>query len=238
MAFTVRDFHDLVEILEVQPAWRAELRRLVLTDDILNLPQELHDLAQVVRELSESQRRYAEKSDIRFDRVEADIHELKTDVSQLKTDVSQLKTDVSRLDSRVGRLDGRTLQQQVRERLPAYLSRFALRLKPVSNADFVELLEVAVEEGRITEEQVEDAKLIDGIARGRRRGDSATIYLALEISAVVDNHDLARAIRRASIIAEATGSFTQPIVVGETIRADVRNQAEKLGAGYVVLPQE
>lgn len=153
MAFTVRDFHDLVEILEEQPAWRAELRRLVLTDEILGLPQALRDLAQSVRELAESQRRYEEKSETHFAKIETDIHELKTDVSQLKVDVSQLKVDVVRSDTRVGRLDERTLQQQVRERLPTYLSRLALRLRPLNNADFAELLEIAAEEGHITEEQ-------------------------------------------------------------------------------------
>ena len=38
MAFTVRDFRDLVELLEQHPEWRAELRRLVLTEELLALP--------------------------------------------------------------------------------------------------------------------------------------------------------------------------------------------------------
>jgi uncharacterized protein YoxC len=252
MSFTVKDFHDLVVIMEEQPIWRAEMRRLVLTDDILGLPQALRDLAQSVRELSELQRRHEEKNEARFTRVESDIHELKTDVSQLKTDVSQLKTDVSGLKTdvsqlktdvsglktSVGRLTGRSLELQVRERIPTYLSRFALRLRPISNADFAELLETAAEAGQISEVQAEDAKLIDAVARGRRRSDGATIYLALEISAVVDGHDLERAIRRAAIITEATNMPTLPVVIGETILAEVRNQAEQLGAGYVVIAQE
>ncbi len=44
------DFHDLVRALEDHPEWRAELRRLILTDDLLSLPE-------VVRELAEAQRR-------------------------------------------------------------------------------------------------------------------------------------------------------------------------------------
>ncbi len=39
MPFTVSDFHDLVEIVERQPEWRAELRRLVLTEELLRLPE-------------------------------------------------------------------------------------------------------------------------------------------------------------------------------------------------------
>ena len=39
MAFTVEEFRDLVCILEEHPEWRAELRCLVLTDEILTLPE-------------------------------------------------------------------------------------------------------------------------------------------------------------------------------------------------------
>jgi hypothetical protein len=38
MAFTVEEFRDLLRILDERPEWRAELRRLVLTDELLALP--------------------------------------------------------------------------------------------------------------------------------------------------------------------------------------------------------
>jgi hypothetical protein len=224
MTFTVRDFHDLVEILEVEPVWRAELRRLILTDDILGLPEALRQLTENVNSYLESQRSYEKKSDERFGRIEGDIHQLKTDVSQLKTDM--------------GRVDGRTLEQQVRDRLPTYLSRFALRLRKIKNAHLAELLETAAEEGRISEEEVEEAKLIDALARGRRRADGATIYLAVEISTTVNEHDLERAARRAKIIAQATNSVTLPVVVGTTIREEMRRLIDTESAGYVLVPQE
>ncbi|HXH11859.1 MAG TPA: hypothetical protein VNP04_19105 [Alphaproteobacteria bacterium] len=50
MAFTVEEFRDLVRLLEERPEWRAELRRLVLTDELLALPE-------LVRALVEAQRR-------------------------------------------------------------------------------------------------------------------------------------------------------------------------------------
>jgi hypothetical protein len=49
MTFTVQEFHDLITLLEQQPAWREELRRLLLTDELLELPQ-------IVRQLVEAQR--------------------------------------------------------------------------------------------------------------------------------------------------------------------------------------
>lgn len=238
MTFTVSDFHDLVEILETQPEWRAEMRRLVLTDDVLGLPQALRDLAQTVHEWAEAQRGYEKRSEERFGRIEGDIHTLKTDVAVLKTDVAVLKTDVKRLDDRVGRLDGRSFEQQARERIPSYLSRFALRLRPISHVDLANLLEDAFEEGRISEEQMDDAKLIDLVASGRRREDKATIYLAAEASITIAQHDIERAERRAAIIATATGVETMPVIIGETISMPLRVIAEQQGVGYVVVSVE
>ena len=64
MAFSVEDFHDLVRLVEQRPEWRAELRRLVLTDDLLELPAIMRALVEAqqrteeqVRALAEAQRR-------------------------------------------------------------------------------------------------------------------------------------------------------------------------------------
>jgi predicted nuclease with TOPRIM domain len=282
MAFTVNDFHDLVEILEKEPAWRAEVRRLVLTDDILGLPQAVRDLTASVQELSELQRH----NEARFGRVEADISDVKTDVSQLKTSVGKLETNVGKLETNVGKLEtnvgkletnvgkletnvgkldtrmgklettvgkletrtgrvetnvaklnGRDLERLLRERPFVYLSRFALRLKAIGDAELAVLLEDAVERELLTEEEAEDAKLLDAVARGRRRTDAVPIYLAIEVSIVIDQHDLERSVRRAAIVEKASGVPTMPVVAGESILDDVRQTAKQYNAGWVILAQ-
>ena len=44
MPFSVEEFHDLVRILEERPEWRSELRRLILTDHLLALPEQITEL--------------------------------------------------------------------------------------------------------------------------------------------------------------------------------------------------
>ena len=39
MTFAVEDFREFAHILYEHPEWREELRRLTLTDDILELPE-------------------------------------------------------------------------------------------------------------------------------------------------------------------------------------------------------
>ena len=41
MPFTMDDLHDLIRLLETRPEWRAELRRLVLTEELLAAPDQL-----------------------------------------------------------------------------------------------------------------------------------------------------------------------------------------------------
>ncbi len=68
MPFTVQDFHDLIRLVEQHPEWRAELRRLVLTEELLSLPGLVRELIEAQRrtevrlaELAEAQRRTDER---------------------------------------------------------------------------------------------------------------------------------------------------------------------------------
>ena len=59
----MEEWLDLVRLLEQHPEWRAELRRLVLTEEVLSLPRTVSELAEAQRraeqrleELVETQR--------------------------------------------------------------------------------------------------------------------------------------------------------------------------------------
>ena len=52
MPFTVDEFHDLIRLVESHPEWRAELRRLVLTDELLALPEQVGVLTEQMTTLT------------------------------------------------------------------------------------------------------------------------------------------------------------------------------------------
>ena len=54
------------------------------------------------------------------------------------------------------------------------------------------------------------------IARGRKRDNDEPLYLAIEISSVIDAHDLERAVRRAQLLQKATDQETLAIVAGDS----------------------
>jgi hypothetical protein len=94
MPFTVKDFQDLVRLLRERPEWRDELRRVLLTDELLELPRAMGALTEEVRRLAEAQ--------------------LKTERA-----VQELAVQVGRLSDAVGF----TLEELARELGPAYLAQ-------------------------------------------------------------------------------------------------------------------
>jgi hypothetical protein len=95
MPFTIEEFHDLVRLLEERPEWRAELRRLVLTDEILTLPA-------LVRELIEVQRRTEGQIAVL---VEAQ-RGTEAHVSTLEDRIAALAEAQSRTEQRVATIEG------------------------------------------------------------------------------------------------------------------------------------
>jgi hypothetical protein len=52
MPFTADEFHDLIRLVEAHPEWRTELRRLVLTDELLALPEQVGVLTEQMTALT------------------------------------------------------------------------------------------------------------------------------------------------------------------------------------------
>ncbi|MCS7061638.1 MAG: hypothetical protein RMN25_10815 [Anaerolineae bacterium] len=55
MTFGIAGFREFTNALREQPAWRAELRRLALTDEILELPAVVNLLSEEVVERAEAE---------------------------------------------------------------------------------------------------------------------------------------------------------------------------------------
>jgi len=71
----IQEFHDIVRLLEVHPEWRAELRRLILSDELLTLPQDVGRLTENVSRLAEQMTTLTEI----IQRISVDVGRLKGD---------------------------------------------------------------------------------------------------------------------------------------------------------------
>src|SRR5215471_14536580 len=127
MTFGVDDFHDLIRLLETRPEWRADLRRFVLTDDLLALPEQIAllraDTERRLQELIEAQTR----TDVQIAAMTQAIQELIANGKIYRKDIGDLK--------------GELLEARYHRRGPAYVGRLARRAQVLSAAELADLLE-------------------------------------------------------------------------------------------------
>ena len=212
MTFTVDDFQDLIRLLEQRPEWRAELRRHVLSEELLELPAVVRQLAEQLIALT-----------ARLDRL----------AEQLETAIDRLVEAQGRTETRVGRLEGDLLELRYARRGPAYFSRLARRLRVIDPGALADLLDEAVAEGRLAETERDAVLEADLVFAGRRREDGAEVYLLAEISAGIRPHDVERAAERAALL-QKLGRPVTPIVAGWQINAEAAILAAERGVVHVL----
>src|SRR4029453_11924026 len=150
MPFTADKFHDLIRLTEAHPEWRAELRRLVLTDELLTLPEQVGVLTREVTTLATTQQRLEEQ------------------MTTLTMQVTVLVRSVQTLTDDVGALRGRSLEADYRTKGPAYFGRLIRRPHVLTSDELVTLLEDAREHGVLSDAKVQELYDADLVMRGRR----------------------------------------------------------------------
>ena len=141
MSFTVTDFHDLTRLLYEHPDWRAEMRRLVLSDEILELPA-------LVRQLAEAQSRSEERLsgveerlsgveerlsgvEERLSRVEAALERLAEAQKRTEQSIAELGDAQRGLATAVGQLNtafGASIEEEAESVIQTILERKGYRL--------------------------------------------------------------------------------------------------------------
>src|ERR671930_538739 len=109
MPFTVEDFNDLVRILQEKPEWRAALRRQVLTDELLSLPE------QVTRLRADTERR--------FQALTAQVTALVEAQRRTDAQLTELAGTSRILKDDMGEVKGSLLEIAYRTKGPAYFGR-------------------------------------------------------------------------------------------------------------------
>lgn len=222
MPFTADEFHDLMRLVEAHPEWRAELRRLVLTDELLALPEQVGALTRAVTALVTTQQRLEEQ------------------MTTLTIQVTVLARSVQTLTDDVGHLKGRNLEADYRTKGPSYFGRLIRRPHVLTSDELVTLLEDAREHGVFSDAEVQELYDADLVVRGRRAMDGTEVYLVVEVSWDVGPYDVERAARRAALFARL-GVAVMPVVAGERLTAEAgrlaqQHQVWQLTAGHVIPP--
>ena len=235
-----------IATLEQDPEFRHQVRQLLLSAELLELPERFAAFAAATTQ--------------RLERLEADVAELKTDVAELKTDVAELKTDVAELKTNMtkletktdqinGRLDngfGTNYELKVAANIGSIAGRsLGLRrtqvLKSASvnaphDADLIAMIEAAEDAGQITDQELYDLLMVDIIFTGRSRAGGDTSYVAAEISIAASDDDVTRAYSRAQTLAAVVPHPVNPAVITSRIEPAQSELAASKGVTVMTLP--
>ena len=212
----ITDFHDVVRLLEQHPEWRAELRRLVLTEELLALPDQIAELTKQVTRLTEAQARTEE-------------WQAHTEEWQSRTEarLDSLTGVVKRLNEDVGTLKGKGLETHYRLHGSPFFGSLLRRPHVLSSEELSDILDPSMDQGSLSSDEALEIRRADLVVRGTLREDRKPVYLVVEVSWTVDLEDVERAARRGEYL-EKTGLSVLPVVAGETVRPGAADRAQEL----------
>ncbi|MDW7972735.1 MAG: hypothetical protein RMI01_05980 [Thermodesulfovibrio sp.] len=230
--YKILTFADILRALKEHPEWVEELRKIILTEELIELPRKFNEL--LLR---------FEKLEKKVDKIEADLEVLKQDVAVLKQDVAVLKQDVAVLKQEVailkqdvaylkgefGRFKGKDFERTIRERYYAYFGRLLRKSKLIQFEDILPKIDEAEEKGIITEEERDSILKLDLIVTGQIKKTSKDVILAIEVSYSLYEDDIERALKRAGIVASLLEKETIPTIVYVESKEEVEKLAEEKG---------
>ncbi len=249
---TVQDMSDFARLLGEHPEWRGELRRLLLSDELLTLPDLVRESSENVAALidahHESEERLTrleasvaaltekvaalteaqQRSEERLTRLEASIAALTEQIAILVVVQKQTEARLDRIEGRLGNIEGRLLEMDYREKASGYFSQLIRKARVVPRSEIDELLEASLSEAELHDLLLTDI-FISGRPKARRE---LQIFIAIEVSQRVDVTDVVRAGRRAELMRRG-GMVVIPVAAGETHTDEAELEANRENVALV-----
>ena len=219
---TINDISDLIRIIRQDPDWAEALRSVLLSKELLALPE---TFAAFVSETRENSRLANQR-----------LQAIETNVAHLTTSQASMGGDLSRLA-------GRDYESYAARRAPLMAANLLelITVKTLSSTSETQWLDDlalrAQLEGDITHAEALQLQAADLVLEGmdlptnmtpsmtlepqetnpEREGRGPTFYLLAEISMTIQERDMTRAIDRAAILQKATGTRTKPLLIGTAL---------------------
>ncbi len=241
---TINDINDLARILREKPEWVSTLRNLLLSQELLELPEKFAQFVQTTNDNFQLVNR-------RLDRLEEDVGVLKEDVAVLKEDMGLVKQDLNQVKENLNRVNGKMdnalganyefkIQRNIGSIAGQYLNLRRVRVQQGPRTDrdprLEELLEQAEDQQLITKEQYLDLQRLDLVFTGRQQDRPGETTVAAEISITIGNNDIERAARRAQALNQALNQEVIPVVIGAHIDEERRQMAQEQAVSIMLEP--
>ena len=225
---TINDISDLIRILRDDPAWADAVRSVLLSQELLRLPEELAALTRAFRE-------HAETTNRRLESLESGQDELRQGLNEVRQSQAQLQITVDGMRGDLGNLSGSFFQR----RAASFAERVARRdfhlrhtnlvhhVDQVGDSALKQKLSAAADDASrdFTEDDADLVERADAVISGKAP-DGTEVYLVVEMSVTVAKDDVDRAKDGAEVLQRAVDATTQALVIGEAITDEAATVAK------------
>ena len=216
MTTAIHTADDLIRILRQDPEILEQVRRAILTDELLELPEKFAEMAETQARILETQA------------------ELLIAYRRLEDRVGYLAG--AELERKVFRILPARLNRIYQLRRP----RIVLRQGDYTpdTQRFLDDVENALDSGTITEQQYERIILTDLVVRASRKGSQGAIYFAVEASGTVARRDIDMAFLASNAIYAVYQVDAVPVAVGYRIHPADQLYADQGAVRTIILEEE
>jgi hypothetical protein len=220
MAFTVDDLDEFMSLLRSDPDLRDRVRRLVLPDELLSLPELVRQNSEDIRQLGE------------------EVRAVSGQLAALTAIVEKHDARLARIDGRLGSAEGDLAEQKWQRHFTGRFGGLVQRAHLAVLGD-LDLFERAYQAESITEQEASDTRNLDLVITGTRGRGAAQedVVLAVEVSVRIESSDIVRAQRRAATLRKV-GYNAIPVVAGALIEPALKREAEEQGVSVLVRPED
>ena len=231
----------IFQVLREDEELLDEVRRLVLTEEVLAMPGQLAEVIETQNQMLKDQ---AEMRRTQNEMLETQTNIL-AELADLKREHDQTRRIQDRMDGRLGNLYGADLERRLPRILPSRLfgmlelhhPTVLLRDAVEPDSEFLARIQDATTKGVISMDDYDRLTETDLILRARFRESREIVYCAAEASGVIDDEDVNRATESARILGAIYGERTIPVVAGYSVTEVAQALADTEEVVVIILNQ-
>ena len=205
---TINDIGDLVRVLREQPEWAEALRGVLLSRELLELPEEF---AQFVK-----------LTNANFQTVNARLERLETDVAEIRRDVVDIRRDVVDIRRDLAPIKGAHARNGALRATRRMARTIGCRQVDVVDQDDLSDMADAGDTSGLEPTELRSFENADIVTRAADRETGQIRYLAIEASFTANPDDARRAVRNAEYLTRFTGYPATAMVASVRVNPQVQ----------------
>ena len=237
---TINTIHDLIKLLREQPDWAEELRVIILTKELMDLPTTVASLAASVLEMN-----------YRLANVEQDVATMKADIGTMKGDIGTMKGDIGRIKGGEYEraVEAKAIHQAYEDL--GFIDPWAVK-GPVAGVHRIlsstlaraqanaarpdQTLPVITDLNNFFNSDIIIADM--GDPDEQERNTPPTRYPLFEVAVTADDSDVRRAVERSTCLAATLGTQVSPAVIAAAAPDTLNLLADTTRAKLFIIPQD